>query len=283
VQPPAYCRTLLRSADVTLSFSDRTRAGFYALEVLPRALRGEVKILQFTWNSFGTFTAPLSFGTRTQPRSSCPLAVALCISSTRRFTVCSLWFSCGQFQLETERQQPTKLEWARILFCCCVVVSNLPRTIFVALILTVAFVVDYLLARQASNPGDCRGCALRPDLWSRIHYPGFRQRGGATSSFSHGLTLMMLLEGCCCGFLIDLSPESRHSALTVETTPACCISVDRNPHGWFLFQTTASQGFRQLPDARGHSARFSTRNGSGRPFGWLALHCVGTTVAPYSS
>jgi len=191
----------------------------YALEVLPRALRGEVTDpYNVTWNSF---TALLRRLFLSEPElNPAPVAHLPSLYAFLQPAVHGVIFVVFMWAIssKTEDSSRTKLEWATYSFLLLLLSSQPASYHLVALILTAVFAVDYLLAREQAARASVVVALYALICGPRIQLPGMQATGWRNLLFFPRLTLMMLLGGVLLWILMDLSPESRALRFNVRTT-----------------------------------------------------------------
>jgi hypothetical protein len=181
----------------------------YALEVLPRALKGEVTDpYNVAWNSF---TALLRRLFLLEPElNPNPVAHLPSLYAFLQPAVHGVIFVVFMWAIssKTEDSSRTKLEWATYSFLLLLLSSQPASYHLVALILTAVFVVDYLLARQQAARAIVVVALYALICGPRIQLPGIQATGWRNLLFFPRLTLMVLLGGVLLWILIDLAPES---------------------------------------------------------------------------
>lgn len=180
----------------------------YALEVLPRALRGEVTDpYHFAWNSFTALLRRLFLfepELNPAPVAHLPALYAFLQPAVHSVIFVTFMWAMGS---RTEDSTRTKLEWGTYSFLLLFLSSQPASYHFVALILTAALVVDYLLTRQ-----QVLRAAVVVGLYAlicgpRIQLPGIQAKGWGNFLFFPRLTLMVLLGTMLLWILVDLAPE----------------------------------------------------------------------------
>jgi hypothetical protein len=200
---------LLSTALISLYLFGKDACRLYALEILPRALRGEVTDpYNVAWNSF---TALLRRLFVSEPElNPFPVAHLPSLFAFLQPAVHSLIFVVFLWAIgsKTANRDRRKLEWAAYSFLVLLLSSQPASYHFVAMTLTVVLVVDYLLARQQVGATAVVIVLYTLICGPLIQLPLVRAVGWRNLLLFPRLALMTLLGGVLLWILVDLPPES---------------------------------------------------------------------------
>jgi hypothetical protein len=181
----------------------------YALEILPRALKGEITDpYNVAWNSFTALLRRLFvFEPELNPT---PVAHSPSLYAFLQPAVHSVIFVVFMWAISSKigDSERRKLEWATYSFLLLLLSSQPASYHFVAMILTAVLVVDYLLVRQQTTRA-----AVVVVVYALICGPLIQLRwteaaGWRNLLFFPRLALMVFFGGVLLWILIELSPGS---------------------------------------------------------------------------
>ena len=218
---------LASSALISFYLFGRDACRLYVLEVLPRALRGEVTDpYSVAWNSFTALLRRLFLSEpelNPAPIIHSPLLYAFLQPAVLGVILVAFMWALGS---KTKDDGQRKLEWATYSFLLLFLSSQPASYHFVAMILTATLVVDYLLARgqviRAAVVVGLYGLICGP----QIKLPWIQATGWRNLLLFPRLTLMVLLGGMLLWILVELSPESLTTGFNVSRSLlAACVLI----------------------------------------------------------
>jgi Glycosyltransferase family 87/WD40-like Beta Propeller Repeat len=190
----------------------------YALEVLPRALRGEVTDpYNVAWNSFTALLRRLFLNEpelNPSPVAHLPWLYAFLQPAIHGLIFVAFMWAIGS---KIEDRARMKVEWATYSFLLLLLSSQPATYHFVALILTAVLVCDYLLARGQTIRAIVMVGLYALTCGPRVPLHGIAARGWSNLLLFPRLVMMVLLGAVLLGILLDLPPESISTRFNVRT------------------------------------------------------------------
>jgi glycosyl transferase family 87/WD40 repeat protein len=209
---------LSSAAMISIYLFGRDACLFYIQEILPRALRGEtIDPYSVGWNSLSALLRRLFIAEpelNPSPVVHSPVLYAFLHPLIHGFILVAFLWAIGSKLHESGRE---KMEWASFLFLLLLLSSQPGPYHFVALILTAALVVDYLLAHQQRIKAVAVVAMYALVCGPLLRLPGIHERGWSNLLFFSRFAWMLLLAGLLLWILIELSPESLSSRFNVGT------------------------------------------------------------------
>jgi Glycosyltransferase family 87/WD40-like Beta Propeller Repeat len=194
---------------LSLYLFGRGACQLYAQEILPRALSGEVTDpYNVAWNSFTAVLRRLFIAEpelNPAPVMHAPWLYAFLHPLVHGFILIVFLWAIGSNAKNRDRR---RIEWATFVFLLLLLSSQPGSYHFVALILTVVLVVDYLVAqRQTLKVGFV--CVIYALICGPlIHLHGLNPTGWATLMSSSRLALMVLFAGILLWIFVSIPGES---------------------------------------------------------------------------
>jgi hypothetical protein len=187
----------------------RDACRLYALQVLPRALRGEVTDpYNVAWNSFTALLRRLFvFEPELNPAPVAHLPSLYSFLQPAVHSFIFVVFMCA-IGSRTEDRDRRKLEWAIYSFLLLLLSSQPASYHLVAMIMTVVLIVDYLLAREQVNTSAAVVGIYTVICGPLIQFRNIQPSGWWNLAFFPRLAAMVLFGGALLWILIGLSPES---------------------------------------------------------------------------
>jgi Glycosyltransferase family 87/WD40-like Beta Propeller Repeat len=192
----------------SVSLFGRDACRLYAVEVLPRALRGEVTDpYNVAWNSFTALLRRLFLyepELNPSPVAHLPWLYAFLQPLIHGLLFVAFMWAIGS---RIEDRGRTKLEWATYSFLLLLLSSQPATYHFVALILTAVLVFDHLLARGQTIRAIVVVGLYALTCGPRVQLHGIPAAGWGNLLLFPRLLWMILLGGVLLWILIDLPPE----------------------------------------------------------------------------
>lgn len=209
---------LSSAAMISLYLFGRDACLFYVQEILPRALRGEtIDPYNVGWNSLSALLRRLFIAEpelNPLPVVHAPILFAFLHPLIHGFFLVAFLWAIGSKLHEGGRG---KIEWASFLFLLLLLSSQPGPYHFVALILTAALVVDFLLAHQQRIKAVAVVATYALVCGPLLRLPGIPETGWSNLLFFSRFAWMLLLAGLLLWILIELSPESLSSRFNLGT------------------------------------------------------------------
>jgi hypothetical protein len=182
----------------------------YGLQVLPRAVRGEVTDpYNVGWNSFTALLRRLFIAEpelNPAPVAHLPWLYALLQPLVHSFIFVVFMWAIGSRKRDGEEG---KIEWAAYLFLVLFLSSQAGSYHFVALILTAALVTDYLLNQQHRLRAGLAVLVYALICGPILHFPRVSPKGWQNLLFFSRLGMMTLFAGVLLWVLVSRSSELR--------------------------------------------------------------------------
>lgn len=204
---------------MSLYLFGRDACRLYVLEVLPRALRGEITDpYHIAWNSFTALLRRLFLfepELNPSPVAHLPSLYAFLQPAIHSLIFIAFMWAIGS---KTEDRGRTKLEWATYSFLLLLLSSQPATYHFVTLILTAVLVVDYLLAREQTIRAIVVVGLYALTCGPRVQLSGIQATGWRNLLVFPRLALMVLFGGVLLWILIDLPRESMSTRFNFRTS-----------------------------------------------------------------
>ena len=217
----------LVSASLTsLYLFGRDACLLYGQEILPRGLRGEtIDPYSVGWNSLSALLRRLLIA---EPElNPAPVAHNPLLYALLHPLVHSLIFVAFMWAIGTKSDEPDRkrLEWAAYLFLLLLLSSQPGSYHFVALILTSAVVIDYLLARRETIKAGVLVIVYALICGPLVRLPRMHATGWGNLMFFPRLAFMMLFGGLVLWVLLSLSPDSFKSRLNSRASLVAALAL----------------------------------------------------------